>query len=219
MLTGASARKLRRGGVNLLGGRARTHFLRPFCRAELGDRFDLSRAIRHGLLPPVYLGDEPEEDLSAYVGNYLQQEIAAEGLTRNVPSFSRFLEVAALSNASVVNFTQVASDAAVPRTTVHEYFEILKDTLIASEVPAFRKTKTRKALASSKWYFFDVGVVSSLQGRLVKPRTPEFGPAFETYLLHELLCHRDYAGGSEVSHWKSPRQSRSGFHSGRPHRR
>ena len=203
VLTGSSARKLRRGGVNLLGGRARTHFLRPFCRAELGSRFDLSRAIRHGLLPPVYLGDEPELDLAAYVGNYLQQEIAAEGLTRNVPSFSRFLEVAALSNASVVNFTQVASDAAVPRTTVHEYFEILKDTLIATEIPAFRKTRSRKALASPKWYFFDVGVVSSLQGRLVKPRTPEFGPAFETYILHELLCHRDYAGGADVSHWKS----------------
>ncbi len=203
VLSGSSARKLRRGGVNLLGGRARTHFLRPFTRRELGASFDLGRAIRHGLLPPVYLGDEPEEDLAAYVGNYLQQEIAAEGLTRNIPAFGRFLEVAALSNSTVVNFTQIASDAAVPRTTVHEYFEILRDTLIASEVPAFRDTKTRKALASSKWYFFDVGVASHLQGRLVRPRTPEFGPAFETWILHELLCHRDYANGAQVSHWKS----------------
>lgn len=203
VLTGSSARKLRRGGVNLLGGRARTRYLRPFTRGELGERFDLSRAIRHGLLPPIYLGDEPKDDLAAYIGNYLQQEIAAEGLTRNIPAFSRFLEVAALSNATVVNFTQVASDAAVPRTTVHEYFEILRDTLIASEIPAFRETRTRKALASSKWYFFDAGVASALQGRLVKPRTPEFGPAFETYLLHELLSCRDYAGGPDISHWKS----------------
>lgn len=203
VLTGSSARKLRRGGVNLLGGRARTRYLRPFTRQELGGRFDLNRAIQHGLLPPIYLGDEPKDDLAAYIGNYLQQEIAAEGLTRNIPGFSRFLEVAARSNATVVNFTQVASDAAVPRTTVHEYFEILKDTLIASEIPAFRETKTRKALASSKWYFFDPGVASALQGRLVTPRTPEFGPAFETYLLHELLSYRDYAGGPEVSHWKS----------------
>ena len=203
VLSGSSARKLRRGGVNLLGGRARTHFLRPFSQRELGKAFDLGRAIRHGLLPPVYLGDEPEQDLGAYVGNYLQQEIAAEGLTRNIPAFSRFLEVAALSNATVVNFTQIASDAAVPRTTVHEYFEVLRDTLIASEVPAFRGTRSRKALASSKWYFFDVGVASHLQGRLVRPRTPEFGPAFETWILHELLCHRDYANGASVTHWKS----------------
>jgi predicted AAA+ superfamily ATPase len=203
VLTGSSARKLRRGGVNLLGGRARTRYLRPFTRGELGEQFDLNRAIQHGLLPPIYLGNEPKDDLAAYIGNYLQQEIAAEGLTRNVPAFSRFLEVAALSNATVVNFTQVASDAAVPRTTVHEYFEILRDTLIASEIPAFRETKTRKALASSKWYFFDAGVASALQGRLVQPRTPEFGPAFETYLLHELLSCRDYAGGPDVSHWKS----------------
>ena len=111
--------------------------------------------------------------------------------------------MAALSNAAVVNFTQVASDAAVPRTTVHEYFEILRDTLIATEIPAFRDTRSRKALATSKWYFFDVGVASHLQGRLVRTRTPEFGPAFETWILHELLCHRDYAKGAPVTHWKS----------------
>ncbi len=203
LLTGSSARKLRRGGVNLLGGRARTKFLHPFSRQELKGRFDLNRAIRHGLLPPIYLSDTPEDDLAAYVGNYLQQEIAAEGLTRNVPAFSRFLEVAAHSNATIVNFTSVASDAQVPRTTVHEYFEILKDTLILEEIPAFRKSRSRKALASSKWYFFDIGVASHLQGRLVRPRTPEFGPAFETYVLHELLCHRDYAKGQAVSHWRS----------------
>ncbi len=203
LLTGSSARKLRRGGVNLLGGRARTKYLHPFSRIELKGRFDLNRAIRHGLLPPIYLSDNPEDDLAAYVGNYLQQEIAAEGLTRNVPAFSRFLEVAALSNATIANFTHIANDAQVPRTTVHEFFEILKDTLILHEVPAFRESRTRKALASSKWYFFDVGVVSHLQGRLVGPRTPEFGPAFETYILHELLCHRDYAKGLPVSHWRS----------------
>lgn len=203
ILSGSSARKLRRGGVNLLGGRARTHYLRPFSWRELGSDFDLGRAMRHGLLPPVYLGDEPRQDLAAYVGNYLQQEIASEGLTRNIPAFGRFLEVAALSNANVVNFTQIASDAAVPRTTVHEYFEILRDTLLATEIPAFRESRTRKALATSKWYFFDIGVASHLQGRLVQTRTPEFGPAFETWVLHELLCHRDYADGASVSHWRS----------------
>lgn len=203
VLTGSSARKLRRGGVNLLGGRARTRQLYPLTCRELGARFDLDRAIERGLLPSIYFSDDPVADLAAYAGTYLQQEIMAEGATRNVPAFSRFLKVAALCNASVVNFTQVASDAQVARTTVYEYFEILRDTLILHELPAWTASRTRKPLVSSKYYFFDVGVVSSLQGRLVRRGTPEFGAAFESYLLHELICHRDYAGGSAISHWRS----------------
>jgi predicted AAA+ superfamily ATPase len=203
LLTGSSARKLRRGGVNLLGGRARTRRLHPLTRRELGSGFDLARAVSRGLLPSVYFSDDPGADLEAYAGTYLQQEIVAEGATRNVPAFSRFLRVAAACNATVVNFTAVASDAQVPRTTVYEYFDILRDTLLLHEVPAWTRSSTRKPLVSPKYYFFDVGVVSWLQGRLVRPRTPEFGSAFETYLLHELVCHRDYAGGAPVSHWRS----------------
>ncbi len=203
LLTGSSARKLRGGGVNLLGGRARTRRLHPLSSRELGRRFDLGRAIERGLLPSIYFSDDPRADLDAYAGSYLQQEIVAEGATRNVPAFSRFLRVAALGNATVVNFTAVASDAQVARTTVYEYYEILKDTLVVHEIPAWRGSKTRKPLVSSKYYFFDVGVASALQGRLVKPGTPEFGPAFETFLLHELVCHRDYAGGAGLSHWRS----------------
>jgi predicted AAA+ superfamily ATPase len=203
VLTGSSARKLRRGGVNLLGGRARTRHLHPLSCRELGARFDLARAVERGLLPSIYFSDDAAADLAAYAGTYLQQEIVAEGATRNVPAFSRFLKVAALCNATVVNFTQLASDAQVPRTTVYEYFEILRDTLVLHEVPAWTASRTRKPLVSSKYYFFDVGVVSSLQGRLVRPGTPEFGAAFETFLLHELVCHRDYASGSAVSHWRS----------------
>ena len=203
VLTGSSARKLRRGGVNLLGGRARTRHLYPLTCRELGARFDLARAVERGLLPSIYFSDDPAADLLAYAGTYLQQEIMAEGAVRNVPAFSRFLRVAALCNATVVNFTAVASDAQVARTTVYEYFDILRDTLILHEVPAWTASRTRKPLVSSKYYFFDVGVVSSLQGRLVRRGTPEFGAAFETYLLHELIAHRDYAGGSAVSHWRS----------------
>ena len=203
VLTGSSARKLRRGGVNLLGGRARTRQLYPLTCRELGARFDLGRAIERGLLPSIYFSDDPAADLAAYAGTYLQQEIMAEGVTRNVPAFSRFLKVAALCNATVVNFTQVASDAQVARTTVYEYFDILRDTLILHELPAWTASRTRKPLVSSKYYFFDVGVVSALQGRLVRRGTPEFGAAFETYLLHELVCHRDYAAGSAISHWRS----------------
>jgi len=203
VLTGSSARKLRRGGVNLLGGRARTQYLHPLTYHELGDRFDLNRAIRCGLIPSIYFSDEPEADLKAYAGAYLQQEIVAEGAARNIPAFSRFLNVAGLCNAKIVNFSKVSNDAQVPRTTVYEYFEVLKDTLVLHELPAWRKSKKRKPLASSKFYFFDVGVVAVLQGRIFRPQTPEFGEGFETYLMHELISHRDYMSGAQLNYWRS----------------
>jgi uncharacterized protein len=203
LLTGSSPRKLRRGGVNLLGGRARTQYFHPFSWKELADRYDIARAARHGLLPPIYLSDDPRADLQAYTGSYLQQEIVAEGATRNVPAFSRFLHVAAQANGTVVNFTNIANDAQVPRTTVYEYFEILKDTLIVHELPAWKLSKKRKPLVSSKYYFFDVGVVGSLQGREFKPGTTEFGEAFETLIMHELVCYRDYEGGDPPTFWRS----------------
>lgn len=203
LLTGSSGRKLRRGGVNLLGGRARTKYLHPLTWKELGDRFKLPRAMARGLIPSIYLSDDPRADLQAYAGLYLQHEIVAEGATRNVPAFSRFLRVAALCNGTIVNFTNVANDAQVPRTTVYEYFEILKDTLVLYELPAWRKTTTRKPLASSKYYFFDVGIVGFLQGRTFRPGTPEFGEAFETFLMHELVSHRDYVFEEPLSYWKS----------------
>lgn len=203
LLTGSSARKLRRGGANLLGGRARTRRLHPLTRGELGDRFDLSRAIGQGLLPSIYFSDDPHADLQAYAGSYLQQEIVAEGATRNIPAFSRFLRVAALCNGTIVNFTNVSNDAQVARTTVYEYFEILKDTLILHEVPSWRKSKKRKPLVSSKYYFFDVGLAAALQGRPFCPGTPEFGEGFETYLAHELACYSDYVSGEPFCFWRS----------------
>jgi predicted AAA+ superfamily ATPase len=133
----------------------------------------------------------------------LQQEIVAEGATRNIPAFSRFLRIAALCNGTIVNFTNIANDAQVARTTVYEYFEILKDTLVLHELPAWRHTQKRKPLSSSKYYFFDVGVVATLQGREFRPGTPEFGEAFETYLMHELLCYRDYVSGEPLHYWRS----------------
>ncbi|MGH7812903.1 MAG: ATP-binding protein [Candidatus Binataceae bacterium] len=203
LLTGSSARKLRGGGVNLLGGRARTQHLHPLTSHELGARFDLMRAIERGLLPSIYFSDDPRADLEAYAGTYLRQEIVAEGATRNAPAFSRFLRVAALCNGAIVNFTNLASDAQVPRTTVYEYFEILKDTLVLHELPAWRKSVKRKPLSSSKYYFFDIGVAAILQGRLFRPHTPEFGQAFESIMFHELIAHRDYVSGELLSYWRS----------------
>ena len=203
LLTGSSGRKLRRGGINLLGGRARTKYLHPLTYMELKDEFDLKRAAERGVLPSVYFSDDPRADLEAYAGSYLQQEIVAEGTVRNLPAFSRFLRVAALCNSRIVNFTNVSNDAQVARTTVYEYFEILKDTLLLYELPAWRKSKKRKPLASSKYYFFDVGVVSALQGRRFRAGTPEFGEALETYLMHELISYRDYVSGEPLSYWRS----------------
>lgn len=207
LLTGSSARKLRQGGVNLLGGRARTKYLHPLTYRELGDHFDLEQFIARGGLPSIYFSDDPPADLEAYAGSYLQQEIVAEGATRNIAAFSRFLKVAAFCNATIVNFTNVATDAQVPRTTVYEYFEILKDTLILYELPAWRETKKRKPLASSKYYFFDIGVVAALQGRRYRRGTPEFGEAVETYVMHELKSYADYVSGEPLAFWKS----KSGF--------
>ena len=207
LLTGSSARKLRRGGINLLGGRARTKYLNPLTYNELGDHFDLYRAVDSGLLASIYFSDDHRADLQAYTGSYLQQEIVSEGLTRNIPAFSRFLRVAALCNGTIVNFTNVANDAQVARTTVYEYFEILKDTLVLHELPAWKKTIKRKPLASSKYYFFDIGVVAALQNREFRRGTPEFGEAFETYLMHELRSYRDYHSGEPLSFWRS----KSGF--------
>ena len=203
LLTGSSARKLRRGGINLLGGRARIKYLYPLTYREMGDRFDLLRAVERGLIPSIYFSDNPRADLQAYAGSYLQQEIVAEGATRNIPAFSRFLRVAALCNGTIVNFTKVANDAQVARTTVYEYFEILKDTLIIYELPAWRKSKKRKPLASSKYYFFDIGVVSALQNREFRQGTPEFGEAFETWLMHELISYSNYVSEEPLNYWRS----------------
>lgn len=203
LLTGSSPRKLRRGGVNLLGGRARTKYLHPLTWKELGSRFDLGRAVERGLIPSIYFSDDPRADLDAYAGAYLQQEIITEGAARNVPAFSRFLKTASFCNGTIVNFTNVANDAQVARTTVYEYFDILKDTLLIYELPAWRKTKKRKPLASSKYYFFDTGVVSALQGRQIRPGTPEFGEGLETYIMHELTSYRDYVAGEPLSYWRS----------------
>lgn len=203
LLTGSSARALRRGGVNLLGGRARTRVLHPLTRIELGAGFDLDRALTRGTLPSIWLSDDPRADLAAYAGDYLQQEVVYEGAARNLPAFSRFLRIAALANGQIVNFTAVASDAQVPRTTVYEYFQVLRDTLLLFEVPAWRRPRKRKPLVSSKFYFFDVGVANALAGRRPDPGTPEFGHAFEAWLLHELRTYCDYRAPQDLHFWRT----------------
>ena len=206
-LTGSSARTLRRKGVNLLGGRARSRVLHPFVSAELGDHFRLERALEFGLLPSVYFSDAPAEDLAAYSGDYLKEEVAAEALVRNIGAFSRFLEVAALSHGRMINFAQIASDAQVPASTVREYYGILEDTFIAHEVPAYTETRKRKAVSTSKYYLFDVGLARHLQGRRGLPLgTAEYGEAFESFVLQEIKGFCDYHVLDPPRYWRSKSQ-------------
>jgi predicted AAA+ superfamily ATPase len=215
LLTGSSARKLKRYGTNLLGGRARVLCFHPFVRGELKENFDLDRALNVGLLPSVYFSDEPDLDLDAYLGLYLQQEIANEGLTRNLPAFSRFLEVAALCHGEQIDFTGIANDAQVPRTTVHEYFQVLKDTLIAWELPSWKPGKAatkRKPVATSKFYFFDYGVVKRLQKiGDIKPGSPLYGKAFESYMAHEIKSYCDYHHIQDLHYWRTTTQEEVDF--------
>ncbi len=204
LLTGSSARKLRRGGINLLGGRARSRYMHPFVFAELKEEFELIKALNRGLIPSIYFSDAPEEDLKAYATDYLREEIAAEGLVRNIPAFSRFLQVAALCNGLMINYSNISRDAQVPSSTVQEYFQILRDTLVGFDVPAWKKSLKRKPITTSKFYFFDVGVVRYLQNRSsINKGSPEFGDAFETYIAHELKTYLDYTNSGELYYWRS----------------
>jgi predicted AAA+ superfamily ATPase len=212
LLTGSSARKLKKYGTNLLGGRARLQYLHPFIYHELKNHFDLNKVLNYGLIPSIYFSDDPEADIEAYIGLYLQQEIANEGLTRNLPAFSRFLEVAALSHAEQVNYTSISNDAQIPRTTVHEYFEILKDTLIAYELPAWKQTVKRKPIATPKYYFFDWGIVRKLQklGR-IQMGSSLAGKAFESYIFHEVMSYCHYNGIKDLCYWRTTGQDEVDF--------
>lgn len=192
ILTGSSPRKLKRGGSNLLGGRAWTRHLYPLTTKEIGN-YDLDRIINFGALPSIYNSLDPYEDLAAYVGNYLQEEIQAEGAVRNVENFARFLRTAALVNTELLNFENVANDAQVPPRTIREYFLILQDTLIGAMLEPYRKTKARKAVSTAKFYFFDVGVCNFLAERTnIKPKTELFGKVLEHFIFTELRACLDY---------------------------
>ena len=202
ILCGSSARKLRRAGVNLLGGRAIRKILHPLVSAEIPD-FDLDKAVNNGMLPRHYLMDNPQKRLQAYIGDYLQQEIIAEALVRNLDSFTRFLEVAALSDSEMVNYTKVASDCGVSSKTIKEYFTILEETLVGMFVPAYTKVMKRKVQLSPKFYFFDVGITNHLLHRKKLERgTAEYGHAFEHLIIQELVAYIDYAeSDKKLSFW------------------
>ncbi len=206
LLTGSSARKLKRAGTNLLGGRGRGRTMHPFVYPEVRDYgFSLEGAMFSGLLPPHFLSTNPEEDLAAYVDRYLTEEIAAEGLTRNLPSFARFLQTAATVNTRIINYSNVAGDAQVPRQTVQVWFQVLRDTLIGFDLPPYTATVKRKAVETVKFYFFDLGVVRALR-RLprITSESVDFGEFFEHFIFLELKAWTDYRSPrTRLSYWRS----------------
>lgn len=203
-LCGSSARKVRRGAANLLGGRAVRYELHGLTAAEIGKDVDLVRLLNHGYLPTHYISDRPERLLASYVGDYLKEEVAAEGLVRNLPVFSAFLNAAALSDGDLVNFANIARDCGVSGHTVKGYFGILEDTLLGRWLPAYTRRPKRRVVAAPKFYFSDVGVVNHLarRGRL-QPGGELFGKAFENWVYHELLTFDAYReSATELSYWR-----------------
>lgn len=193
VMTGSSARKLRRAGVNLLAGRALTLPLFPLTARELGADFDLRRAVSFGMLPAVVGHEQPAKYLKSYVQTYLREEIQQEGLARSLPAFSRFLEALSFSQASVLNISGVAQDCAVPRKTVEEYLQVLEDLMIGLRLPAFTRRARRRLIAHPKFYFFDAGVYRTLRPRgPLDAETELDGAGLETLVLQEIRALNAY---------------------------
>lgn len=196
ILCGSSARKLKRGHANLLGGRAWRYEMFPLVSPEI-KKFDLLYALNHGLIPLHYLQSDAEcqKSLEAYVQDYLREEVFAEGLTRNIPAFSRFFDAFGYSHGEMTNYSNIARECGVDAKTVKEYFQILVDTLLAVRVEPFKKRQSRHVITkASKYYMFDVGVAGYLIKRhLTEQRGAEFGKAFEHFLLMEMTAYRSYA--------------------------
>ena len=204
-LCGSSARKVKRGGANLLGGRATRYELHGLTAGELGDEFDLDRVLNHGYLPRMYQASRPRRMLDAYVADFLTQEVAAEGLVRNLPAFSGFLDAAALSDGEIVNVANVARECGVSNHTARSYFEILEDTLLGRWLPAYRKRPKRR-VAKPKFYFADVGVVNRLARRgQVSAGSELYGKALENWVFHELSAFASYFElDDDLSYWRLP---------------
>ncbi len=204
LLTGSSARKLRRGKANLLAGRVWESRMFPLIRNEIPD-FNLDRFLQYGGLPAVYLSNYPDEELDAYVNTYLKEEIMAEGLIRKLPPFSRFLRSIAMANGEMINFTKLANDCQVSPSTVTEYVGLLEDTLVGSLLPAWTESRKRKAISTAKFYFFDPGVTHMLAGTQSLDRNSNlYGKSFEQFIWMEIRAYLSYRRKKkELTYWRS----------------
>lgn len=212
ILSGSSPRKIIRSGANLLGGRALRYELYPLIHEEIPD-FELERALNNGLLPRHYLADNARKLISAYIGNYLQDEIIAEAKIRNIHAFTHFLEAAAFSNGEMVNYSNIAAECGVSAPTVKEYFQILEDTLIGRFLPSFQKKPKRRVILAPKFYYFDLGIANYLlkRGKIVMG-SESFGSAFEHFIYQEIYAHSRYIDlNYAVSYWRTASQMEVDF--------
>jgi uncharacterized protein len=193
ILCGSSARKLKRGKANLLGGRAWRYEMRPLISTELGE-LDLLKALNRGMLPAHYLQEEYRKSLRAYVRDYLKEEVFDEGLTRNIPAFSRFFDAVGYSHGELTNYANIARDCGVDAKTVKEYYQILVDTLLGTMIEPYSRRQDRQVISKAgKFYLFDVGVAGAIiQRRIPQEKGEQFGKAFEHFIFMEILAHRSY---------------------------
>jgi len=205
ILCGSSARKLKRGKANLLGGRAWRYEMFPLVSAELGN-LDLLKVLNRGLIPVHYFDDTFEKSLKAYTQDYLKEEILAEGLTRNIPAFSRFFDAMAYSHGELTNYSNIARDCGVDSKTVREYYQILVDTLMGRFVEPFQRRQDRQIISKApKFYLFDVGVAGIITKRkILEERGESFGKAFEHFIFMELVAYSSYKDlDFEVNFWRT----------------
>ena len=213
VLTGSSARKLRRAGTNLLGGRAERRTLHPYMATELGSKFNLNAALTHGLIPVIHASPAPHDTLAAYNALYLREEIQMERLTRNIGAFSRFMEVMSFSHAAVMNAANIARECAVSRPTICAFLEILEDLLLGFRLPVFTRRARRELAAHPKFYFFDTGVFRANRptGPLDNPGEIE-GAALEGLVAQHLRAWCDYSAGNHTLHyWQTRSQTEVDF--------
>ncbi len=193
ILTGSSARSLRRKGTNLLAGRALNYTMHPLVCQELGEDFDLQRALKYGLLPTAVTSPQPAHYLETYVTTYLREEILQEGITRNLAEFARFLEVASFSQGSILNMSSVAREAAISQKTVVGFFNIVEDLLLGVKIPVFTRKAQRQLVSHPKFYFFDTGVYRTIRPSGLLDTAEEIdGACLETLVLQHLLAINDY---------------------------
>lgn len=205
VLTGSSARKLRRRGVNLLAGRAVTRHLHPLTALELGADFDLERAARWGCMPMAVTSERPKDYVNGYAATYLREEVQQEGLTRNIGAFGRFLEAASFSQGNVLNMAGVARECGISAKVAEGWFEVLEDLLLAVRLPVFTKRARRRMVAHPKFYFFDAGVYQAIRprGPLDAPEEIQ-GPALETLFLEQVRALNDYDDlGYRLHYWRT----------------
>lgn len=202
ILSGSSARKLKKSGANTLGGRAQTRTLFPLVWPEVSD-FQIDKAVQNGMIPRHYLTDDATDRLEAYVDVYIKEEILDEASVQDIDAFERFMEVAAISDGEMLNYSNIATDCGVSAKTVKSYYQILYDTMLGYEIPAYRKVIKRQIVQAPKFYYFDVGLSNYLMGRHnLKRGSDDYGHAFEHFVMQEIIAYKGYCRRkNELSYW------------------